>query len=144
MARLEKFQRSPSPIPENGAQRQTYKCSKPTIVVNKPASELEALEEDRHHCRESDKADVVLNVCSDRTELNVSIDGANIKTTKTSLNASIGNFSITINFLDRKYKPLPSTVTLISISLGKPLFVVLGESPHLTAAVSLSKLNCQH
>ena len=122
---------------ENCTQRQTLKCSKPPIETNKKTSdhELELLEKDKEICEETDKADV-LNLCHGQSELNVSINGTNLTTTDTSLNAVIGNFS---NFLERQNKPLSSRVAVISISLGKPLFVVLGRRPYVTAAISFSK-----
>jgi len=138
--KVEKFQMSPSltvTTSKSGNHLETYRSSTP---MNKESNELKLPEEDTDHSGKPHKADVVLNLCPERNELNISIDGANLNATKTSFNATIGNFSIAINFLDDECFPLPqSRAAIINIPLGKPLFVVLGDSPSVTATISQSK-----
>ena len=100
------------------------------------------LEKSREMREETDKADVELNICPGRSDFNIRVNGTSLTTTNTSLNATIGNFSISVNFLDYPYdRPmLSSALAVASVSLGKPLFIVLGSYPYVTAAVSLSKI----
>ena len=98
------------------------------------------LEKNREMREETDKAEVVLNICPGRSDFSIKVNGTSLTTSSTSLNATIGNFSLSVNFLDYPCnRPLPFTVAVASVSLGKPLFVVLGSYPYVTAAVSLSK-----
>ena len=131
--KVEKFCPSPSPQPESVTERQIYRCCNPAI---------ELLETDEDCNGESDKADVVLNLCPGRSELNVSINGTTLDVNKSSLNATIGNFCVSINFIDRKRSLKPSNVAIVSASLRKPLIIVLGDFPYVTAAVSFSKHAC--
>ena len=85
---------------------------------------------------------VALNLCPDGSEINISINGTTLDATKTSLNVTIGNFTININSLIKEDVPLPSLMAVFSVIQGTPLHVVLGDSPDVKATLAFSKLNC--
>ena len=159
--KVEKFQMSPyftaSTLPQNGTQEGTCKPDKPTTVLTKRSSQFtEVLQTElpkkNKSSKKLDDTNVALNLCPDGSEINISINGTTLNATKTSLNVTIGNFIISINCHDphtliMQDEPIPPTPSQTSsVALGSfiqqnPLHVLLGESPHVTATLSLSKLN---
>ena len=143
---MEKFQLSPSftasTLPEDGATWPSYKHNKSTIMLNKTSSQLELLNKDSK--LQNDK--VSLDLSPDGGQLSITINGTTLNVTKNSCDITIGNFSIKLNsHLNRTPYPLsviqPSTVAAVSLSLGNPLHIIsTGDSPYVTAALSLSKL----
>lgn len=165
--RVEKFQMSPcctaSTLPRSAGsleQRHVCKSSKPIAPLREKSNQLELLstelqKKDRPASRETeeDGANVALNLCPDGSEINININGTRLTATKTSLNATIGNFNISINCCNDACKlikedtpipqppPVPSSVALVTTQ-GNPLHIVLGDSPDVKATLSLSKFNC--
>ena len=149
--KVEKFQMSPcfvaSTLPYNGTQERIHKSSKPVTVLRKRSSQFievlptELLKNNRP-TEEAGDDNVALNLCPDGSEINISINGTTLNATKTSLNITIGNFTININSLIKQDAPLPSLMAVFSITQGTPLHVVLGDSPDVRATLPFSKLNC--
>lgn len=164
--KVEKFQMSPcctaSTLLRRSSleQRHVCKSSKPATLLRRKSSQLELLstelqKKDRPASRETeeDGANVALNLCPDGSEINININGTRLTATKTSLNATIGNFNISINCCNDACKlikedtpipqppPVPSLVALVTTQ-GNPLHVALGDSPDVKATLSLSKFNC--
>ena len=147
--KVEKFQMSPysavSVLPHNDTQEGNK--PRPTAVLTKRSSQFievlptELLEENRPS-EESGDDNVALNLCPDGSEINISINGTTLNATKTSLNVTIGNFTININSLIKEDAPMPSIVAVISVTQRTPLHVVLGDSPDVKATLPFSKLNC--
>ena len=143
---MEKFQFSPSftasTLSEDGATWPSYKHNKPTIMLNKSSSQLELLNKDTKP--QNDK--VSLDLSPDGGQLSIIINETRLIVTKSSCDITIGNFSRKLNsHLNRTPYPLsviqPSTVAAVSLSLGNPLHIIsTGDSPYVTAALSLSKL----
>ena len=139
---METFQLSPaSTLPEDGATWTSYK-HKSAIMLNKTSSQSEPLNGDNKP--QNDK--VSLDLSPDGGKLSIIINGTTLDATKNSCDINIGNFSIKLNnHLNRTPYPLsviqPSTVAVVSVSLGNPLHIIsTGDSPYVTAALSLSKL----
>ena len=110
-------------------------------MLNKTSSQLELLKKDR-----KPQNKVSLDLSPDGGKLGITINGTTLNVTKNSCDITIGNFSIKLNsHLNRTPYPLsviqPSTVATVSLSLGNPLHIIsTGDSPYVTAALSLSKL----
>ena len=147
---MENFQMNPyfaaSMLPYNGTQEKNYKSSKPATVLRKrPSQFIEVLptelSERNRPTEEADDDNVALNLCPDGSEINISINGTTLNATKTSLNVTIGSFTININSLIKEDAPLPSFMAVFSVTQGTPLHVVLGDSPDVRATLSFSKLN---
>ena len=152
--RVEKFQMSPyftaSKLPCNGTQERVCKFNKSTTMLRKSSSQLELrqtqlLKKDRPSKKSVD-SNVALNLSPNGSKLNISINGTTLNATKTSLNATIGNFTININSHelireDVPYvPPEPSSVAVIT-SQGHPIHVAVEEdSACVKANLSLSKL----
>jgi len=147
--KVEKFQLSPSltiptlPEPKGGATWSSYKLNKPTNMSNKTSNPLELLKKSSKP--QNDK--VSLDLSPDGSQLNISINGTTLNVTKNSCDITIGNFSIKLNnqCCNRIPYPLsaiqPSTVAVVSLSLGTPLHIIsTGHSTQVTAALSISKL----
>lgn len=141
--KVERFQLSPfftvSTLPRNGDQQPVYKSSMPTTTVvhqTVPAKD-----------KRNNKDDIALNLSPDGSQLSISINGTTVNVTKTSFNATIGDFSIIIKCPDRDLpKLLPaqdmptlSTILVISISKNNPLQVVLGDTSYVTSNITLGK-----
>ena len=147
--RVEKFQMSPclatSTLPCNGTQERIYRSNKPTTVLRKRSSQfIEVLSNELPKkdtlSEETGHDNVALNLCPDGSEVNISINGTTLTATKSSLNVTIGNFTINVNSLIKVDTPMPSLVAVISITQGTPLHVVLGDSPDVKATLPFSKL----
>jgi len=146
--KVQKFQISPSfttstALPEDGATWSSFNLNKPTKMSNKTSSQLELPKKSSKP--QNDK--VSLDLCPDGSQLSISINGTTLNVTKNSCDITIGNFSIKLNnqCCNRTSYPLsaiqPSTVAVVSLSLGTPLHIIsTGDSPQITAALSLSKL----
>ncbi|XP_065910794.1 uncharacterized protein [Dysidea avara] len=140
--KVEKFQFSPSfttsTLPEDGATWPSYK-HKSAIMLNKTSSQSELLNKDSKP--QNDK--VSLDLSPNGGQLSITINGTTLDATKNSCDINIGNFSIKLNsHLNRTPYPLsviqPSTVAVVSVSLGNPLHIIsTGDSPYVTAALSL-------
>ena len=136
-----------STLPCNGTQERIYRSNKPTTVLRKRSSQFievfptELLEKDRP-CQEIGHDNVALNLCPDGSEVNISINGTTLTATKSSLNVTIGNFTINVNSESpiKVDTPMPSSVAVISITQGTPLHVVQGDSPDVKATLAFSKL----
>ena len=153
--KVEKFQISPSStslvLPRITSQEKTYKSSRPSGTALKKRSSLLELPSTQQ-LKENRQSNVALNLCPDGSEINISINGTNLTATKSSLNVSIGNFTINIKSHDDYTlikediplpPPLPSMVGLVSVTQRNPLHVELGEdSSCVKATLPLSKLNC--
>ena len=149
--KVEKFQMNTyfaaSTLPYNGTQEKIYKSSKPVTVLRKRSSQFtevlptELLKRNMP-TEEAGDDNVALNLCPDGSEINISINGTTLNATKTSLNITIGNFTININSLIKEHAPMPSLMAVFSITQGTPLHVVLGDSPDVRATLPFSKLNC--
>ena len=148
---MEKFQKSryftASTLPLTGTEEGTHKPSKPIAEVTKKGpSELEPQLPEKNKDI-SDNASVALNLCPDGSKISMSINGTTLTATKTSLNATIGNFNISItdctlikgDFPVPPPPPEPSLVAVITTH-GYPLHVALEDSPCVKATHSLSKL----
>jgi len=115
----------------------SYKFNKPT----KTSSQVKLLKKDSKP--QNDK--ISLDLSPNGSQLNITINGTTLNATKNLCDITIGNFSIKLNnYSNRTPYPLstiePSTVAVISRSLGTPLHIIsIGNSPHVTAALSLSK-----
>ena len=144
--KVEKFQPSSSftatTLPQDGATWSSYKLNKPTTMLNKTSSQLELVKKDNK--LQNDK--VSLHFSPDSSQLNITTNGTTLNVTKNSCDITIGNFFIRLNNRsNRTPYPLsaiePSTVSVVSVSLGTPLHIIsTGDSPQVTAALSLSKL----
>ena len=143
--KVEKFQLSSSftasTLPEDGATWPSYNPNKKT------SSQLELLKKDSN-LQNDDK--VSLNLSPDGSQLNITINGTTFNVTKNSCDITIGNFSIKLNnqYCNRTPYPLsaiqPSTVAVVSLSLGTPLHIIsTGDSLHVTAALSQCKLTIE-
>ena len=144
--KVEKFQMSSYFAPSALSDKERiYQSNKPTAVLTKRSSQFievlptELLEENRPSEATGDD-NVALNFCPDGSEINISINGTTLNATKTSLNVTIGNFTINVNSLMKEDIPLPSIVAVISVTQGTPLHVVLGDSPDVKATLPISKL----
>ena len=141
--KVEKFQPSPSfTAPEDGATSHSHKVGNPTAMMKKASSQL-----DLHSKPQHDK--VSLDLSPNGSQLNITINGTTLKVTKNSCDISIGNFSIQLNSHSNKTPnpsndiivEQPSAVAIVSLSLGTPLHIIsTGDTPYVTAALSLSKL----
>ena len=101
--------------------------------------------------KKSDDANVSLSVYPDGSSVNISVNGTTLTATKSSLNATIGSFIISINCQESadihtptKYyapppPPEPSLVAVVT-TYGYPLHVSLEDSPCVKATLSLSTL----
>ena len=151
-SKVEKFQTSSyftaSTLSHNGTEDGTHKSSKPTKVLRRTSSLLETRLMKKDRCSEtSDDSNVALNLCPDGSKISMSINGTTLTATKTSLNATIGNFNISItdctlikgDFPVPPPPPEPSLVAVITTH-GYPLHVALEDSPCVKANLSLSKL----
>ena len=142
-SKLEKFQIAPhliaSSLPNNGSQEGASECNKSATTLKDRSS------------RKPDDTNLTLNLCPDGSRINISINGTTLTATKTSLNATIGSFVISINCQDdialmKEDKPLPlkpsesTSLTLASFIQQNPLHAVLGDPPLVKATLSLSKL----
>ena len=149
-SRVEKFQMSPyftaSTLSHNGTEEGTHKSSKPTKVLRKSSSLLETRLMKRDECsKKSDDNNVALNLCPDGSKINISINGTTLTATKTSLNATIGAFTISINALtlmtgDAPRPPIEPSLIAVYTAHGFPLHISLEDSPCVKATHSLSKL----
>ena len=147
--KVEKFQRSPcfatSTLPCNGTEERICQPNKPTTVLRKRSGQFievlptELLEKDGP-CQKMGHDNVALNLCPEGNKVNISINGTTLTATKTSLNVTIGNFTINVNSLIKEDIPMTSVVAVISITQGTPLHVVLGDSPDVKATLPFSKL----
>lgn len=152
---VEKFQRTPSlvgtsTLQHNGSQRPVYKSIRPATVLQRRPNQLKPQLKNRRLQKLPDN--VELNLAPDGNALDVSINGTTLNVTKTSLNATIGIFSINVSYKE-EVPPRPPTplddrrplsqakAVVINLELGKPLCVVMGEedSPFVTANISLCK-----
>ena len=138
--KVEKF--IPSCAPEDGDTMTSYICNKPTIMMNKTSSQLDLLKKDSKP--QHDK--VSLHLSTNGSQLNITINGTTLGVTKTSCDISIGNFCIQLNShctrtpYPSSYIQPPSTVAVVSLSLGNPLHIIsTGDTPYVTAALSLRK-----
>ena len=100
--------------------------------------------------KKSDDSSVALNLCPDGSSVNISINGITLTATKSSLNATIGSFIISIKCQEsdahtpiKHYAPRPplepSSVAVVTTH-GYPLHVAVEDSPCVKATHSLSKL----
>ena len=151
-SKVEKFQTSPyftaSTLSHNGTEEGTHKSSKPTKVLRRSSSLLETrlMKKDRFS-EKLDDSNVALNLCPDGSKISMSINGTTLTATKTSLNATIGNFNISINDCtlikgDCPVPPPPPEPSLVAVvtTHGYPFHVTLEDSPCVKATHSLSKL----
>ena len=153
--RIEKFQMSPyftaSTLSHNSNEEGTHKSSKPTKVLRRSSSLLETrLMKKERSSKKSDDANVSLSVYPDGSSVNISVNETTLTATKSSLNATIGSFIISINCQESvdthtstKYyasppPPEPSLVAVVT-TYGYPLHVSLEDSPCVKATHSLSK-----
>ena len=138
-SRLEKFPHlNASSLPNNGSQEGAFECNRSATALKDESS------------RKPDDTNVTLNLCPDGSKINISINGTTLTATKTSLNATIGSFVISINCQDgitliKEDEPLPpkpseSTSLALASFMQNPLHTVLGDPPHVKATLSLSKL----
>lgn len=143
---MERFQMAPhsnaSSLPNDSAQEGAFECNKSTTTLKDGSS------------RKPDDTNIALNLCPDGSIINLNINGTTLTVTKTSLNATIGNFIINISCHDavtliREDEPLPpkpsesTSLALASFMQQNPLHVVLGDPAALVkATLSLSKLMC--
>ena len=154
-SKVEKFQTSPyftaSTLSYNGTEGGTHKSSKPTKVLRRTSSLLATRLMKKERCSEkSDDSNVALNLYPDGSKISMSISGTTLTATKTSLNATIGNFTININCHKsdadtpiKHYVPPPPpepSLTAVYTTHGYPLHVTLEGSPCVKANLSLSKL----
>ena len=138
--RVEKFQMSPyftaSKLPCNGTQEGVCKFNKSTTMLRKSSSQLEIqqthlLRKDRSS-KKSDDSNVALNLSPNGSKLNISINGTTLNATKTSLNATIGNFTININSHIKAYvpnEPEEASSAVVITSQGYPIHVAVEEDP---------------
>ena len=162
-----KFQQSPvSTSPENGDQQLIYKFRTPYVcvcclcavcvcafvmcicvcvcltvtVINNESSK--GLTDNTS----SNKNDVALNMYPDGSRLSISIDGKTADITKISFDTTMEGFSIIISCRDRDLSTelLPAravrssvTILVISVSMSNPLHIVLGDTPYVTASITL-------
>ena len=149
---MEKFQTSSyftaSTLSHDGTEEGTHKSSKPTKVLRRSSSLLETrlMKKDRYS-KKSDDSNVALNLCPDGSKISMSINGTTLTATKTSLNATIGNFNISINACtlikgDFPVPPPPPepSLTVVYTTHGYPLHVTLEDLPCVKANLSSSKL----
>ena len=151
-SRVEKFQMSPyftaSTLSLNGTEKGIHRSSKPTKILRRSSSLLETRLMKKDRCSEkSDDSNVALNLCPDGSKINISINGTTLTATKTSLNVTIGAFTININAHtlmtgDCPAPPPPLEPSLVAVvtTHGYPLHVTLEDSPCVKATHSLSKL----
>ena len=147
VSKVEKFEMSS--YFTNGTQERIYQSTttsskRPSQVlptklleVNRPSEETCDDSIDLNLCSNNN---VALNLCPDGSEVNISINGTTLTATKSSLNVTIGNFTINVNSLIKGHTPMPSLVAVISITQGTPLHVVHGDSPDVKATLPFSKL----
>ena len=160
--KVERFQISPcfaashrTALPHNAAteERTHVKSNKSTTVVGKSSSQSDSRQQSKKS-EKSDDANVALDLCSDGSKINISINGTTLTATETSLNAIIGNFTISINSHDActpmredyPVPPSPDELSLVAVvtTYGKPLHVAVeGNSADVKATLSLSKLILQ-
>ena len=146
---MEKFQMSPyftaSTMSHNGTEKGTHKSSEPIAEITKKGpSKLESQLSEKNNSK-SDDANVALNLCPDGSEMNISSNGTTLTATKTSLNATIGTFTININahtlmIEDAPAPPLELSLVAVVTTHGYPLHVAVEDSPCVKATHSLSKL----
>ena len=147
--KVEKFQMSPcfatSTVPHNGTKEGIYKLNKPTTVSTKGTGQFTEISTqllNKNNC--SSNANVALNLCPGGNEIDISINGTTLMANKSSLQITIGHFTISINSLiDRPcdYPLLPNVVPVFSVVKGTPLHIVLGDSPDVRATLPFSKSN---
>ena len=146
---MEKFQMSPyftaSTMSHNGTEKGTHKSSEPIAEITMEGpSKLESQLSEKNNSK-SDDASVALNFCPDGSKINISSNGTTLTATKTSLNATIGTFTININTHtlmteDAPAPPLELSLVAVVTTHGYPLHVSLEDSPCVKATHSLSKL----
>ena len=145
-SKMEKFQMSPyftaSTQSHNGTEEGTHKPSEPIAeTTKKEPSKLEP----QSNNGKADDSNVALNLCSDGSKINISSNGTTLTATKTSLNATIGAFTISINALtlmtgDAPRPPIEPSLIAVYTAHGFPLHISLEDSPCVKATHSLSKL----
>ena len=152
-SRVEKFQMSPyftaSTLSLNGTEEGIQRSSKPTKILRRSSSLLETRLMKKDRCSEkSDDSNVALNLCPNGSKINISINGTTLTATKTSLNVTIGTFTININArtlmtgdCPAPAPPLEPSLVAVVTAHGYPLHVTLEDSPYVKATHSLSKLN---
>ena len=137
-----------STLSHNGTEEGIHKSRKPTKVLRRTSSLLETRLMKRDGCsKKSDDSNVALNLCPDESKINISINGTTLTATKTSLNATIGTFTISINAhtlmtgdCPGPPPPLEPSLVVVITTHGYPLHVSLEDSPCIKATHSLSKL----
>ena len=138
---MEKLQMSPhfaSPmLQHNGSQERIRNFDKPTTVLSKKSSQVPPTQLLAQ--KESNDADVTLNLCPNGSEINISVNETTLRATKSFLTTTIGSFTVNINSTIKQDAPRPSLVPVISAIQGTPLHIVLGNSPDVRATLSLSK-----
>ena len=147
--KVEKFQMSPCctalTLSDDGAQEKTHKVA--TVLQKRSGQFIEVLpteppQKDRP-TEECEANNVAFNLCPDGSKVNISINGTTLIATKTSLNVTIGKFTINVgSSLIIEDAPTPSLVAVVSVIQGTPLHIVMGDSPDVGATLSFSKLNC--
>ena len=147
---MEKFQMSSnftaSILSHNGTEEGMHKSSKPTKILRRSSSLLDTRLMKKDGCsKESDDSNVALNLCPDGSEINISVNEATLTVTKSSLNAIIGIFTISIGTPtlmtgDAQAPPLEPSLVAVVTAHGYPLHVTLEDSPCVKATHSLSKL----
>ena len=147
---MEKVQMSPyftaSTLSHNSTEEGMHKSSKPTKILRRSSSLLDTRLMKKDGCsKESDNSNVALNLCPDGSEINISANEATLTVTKSSLNAIIGTFTISIGTPtlmtgDAPAPPLELSLVAVVTTHGYPLHVALEDSPCVKATHSLSKL----
>ena len=150
---MDKYPMSPcfaaATLPQSStlSQEETHKIIDPPTMKVSPAEQLK----ENQSSKKVNDANVELDMCADGSEISIIINGTTLNVTKTSLNATIGNFIISINCCepcrlmkeDELMLPAPpqptSLVALGSFIQQNPLHILLGESSQVTAKFSLSK-----
>ena len=123
-----KYQQSPvSTSPENGDQQLICKSSmSPTMMDNGPSKGLT-------DNSSSNKNDDALNVYQDGDQLSINNSKIIADVIKTSLSASNHDHSKLLPAQDK------ITILVISVTTNNPLHVVLGDTPYVTASITLGK-----
>lgn len=116
----------------------------------KPHDELSSSKE----AQLADDPNVEINLDTDGNGIDININGTTLNATKNSCNITIGNFSITLK--DKKKKDISTIADLLNVNVRevilpisysavissltkKPLQIVGGDDPSITANLSLSK-----
>lgn len=165
--KVERFQISPcfaasrrTALPHNAAtEERTHvksevKSNKSTTVVGKSSSQSDSCQQSKKSEKSDDAnvaSSVALDLCSDGSKINISINGTTLTATETSLNAIIGNFTISINSndactpmrVDYPVPPSPDEHSLVAVvtTYGKPLHIAVeGNSADVKATLSLTNI----